>query len=286
MASVYEIITDRICGMLEQGIIPWNKPWNGGGWPVNLVSKKHYRGINVALLATSKYSSRYWLTYQQAQDLGGHVKKDEKGTMIVFWKMLHKVETDSEGNEKEVTIPMLRYYYVFNVEQCEGIKIPSNDIPEREFTPIEEAERIVRDMPKRPEIRHGGDRAYYSPSLDYVQMPKKSQFINEEAYYSTLFHELSHSTGHSSRVNRKLDQRLAAFGSEDYSKEELVAEFSASFLCGICGIEQAVIKNSAAYIQSWLRALRNDKQMAVNAAAAAQKAADYILGKQETEQEG
>jgi antirestriction protein ArdC len=286
MASVYEIITDRICSLLEQGEIPWKKPWLGGGWPVNLVSKKHYRGINVALLGCTKFTSRYWVTYQQAQDLGGHVKKGEKATMIVFWKIMKKTDTDDDGNDKPIVLPILRYYNVFNVEQCEGLKIPDNDIKEREFTPIEQAEKVIEGMPNRPEINHGGDKAFYSPLSDYVQMPKKTQFLTDEAYYGTLFHELSHSTGHSSRVNRKLDQKLAAFGSEDYSKEELVAEMSSSFLCGFCGIEQGLIKNSAAYIQSWLRSLRNDKQMIVFAAAQAQKATDWILGNAEQGEEG
>ncbi len=286
MANVYEIVTEKIISLLEQGEIPWKKPWkSASGWPMNLVSKKPYRGVNVFLLHSAGFSSRWWVTFDQAKELGGHVKKGEKASLVVFWKMLEKKVEDKEGNEKIEKIPMLRYYNVFNTDQCEGLKVPDNDSVVIEFNPIEEAESIVTGMPNRPDIRHGGNKAFYSPGLDYIGMPKAIDFDSEEEYYSTLFHEMVHSTGHTSRVDRKLNQKRAAFGSEDYSKEELVAEMGAAFLCGSCGIEPKTIKNSAAYIKSWLKSLRDDKTMVVLAAAAAQRATEWILGENEKGQE-
>jgi antirestriction protein ArdC len=283
--NVYEIVTGKIIALLEQGEIPWRKPWKSKGMPLNLVSKRPYRGVNVFLLASTRYSSKYWLTYDQALDLGGHVKKGEKASLIFFWKVLQKVEEDQDGNEKTEKIPLLRYYNVFNLEQCDGIKTPADELPVDEFTPIEKAEQIVEGMPNRPEIRHEGTQACYSPILDYIKMPKHDLFISPEEYYSTLFHEMVHSTGHSSRVNRKLNDRITPFGSSDYSKEELIAEMGASFSCGICEIENSTLENSAAYIRSWLKVLRGDSKLVVMAAAAASKAADYILKIKHEEQE-
>lgn len=278
--KVYSIITEKIIKLLEGGSIPWNKPWLGGanGMPKNYVSKKPYRGVNTWLLAFEDFTSPYWLTFKQANELGAKVKKGSKGTMIVFYKMLEsKTKTDKTGNPEK--FPMLRYYVVFNADQVEGL--PSDaygDIKGNlDFKPIEACEKIIEGYRTKPEIKHEKNQAYYVPSLDYVNMPKKENFKSIAEYYSTLFHELTHSTGHKSRLDRNLDD-IGAFGDEVYSKEELIAEFGASFLCGIAGIENNTIRNSAGYLQGWLNKLRTDDKLLIASANKAQKAVDYILG--------
>jgi antirestriction protein ArdC len=283
MSRAYDAITDRIITKLEEGVVPWCKPWYGkAGMPKNLVSGNEYRGINVFLLHCLAYESPYFLTFNQAKKLGGHVRQGEKGCPVVFWKLLDVQEQTDEDGEKTFKVkqvPILRYYTVFNVAQTEGIAAPPLKAPERDHTPILAAEQIVREMPKAPEIRHGHTGASYSPTDDVVRMPRPEVFENGETYYATLFHELTHSTGHSSRLDRKLDAKLAAFGTPDYSREELVAEMGSAFLCGEAGILDTNIDQSAAYIDGWLRSLKNDKKLVVVAAAQAQKAADYILGR-------
>jgi len=287
--DVYQIVTDKVITLLEQGTIPWQKPWRGGaaGMPKNAITKKPYRGVNVFMLAVTShalgYESSYWLSYKQALELGGNVKKGEKSTLVIFWNWLEKEKTDPETGERHTEeIPFLRYYNVFNADQCENITIPKDDtpkIPDLEFTPIRACENIVAHMPNKPQIVHDNvKRAYYRPCDDLVHMPSREKFVSVEEYYSTLFHELTHSTGHESRLNRKDNEKLAAFGSADYSKEELVAEMGAAFLCGYAEIENKTIDNSAAYIQGWLKQLKNDKKLIVHAAAQAQKSTDYILG--------
>ena len=276
--KVYEIITERIMEKLEKGEIPWHKPWTAADWPKNLVSKKEYRGINVFLLGCQKYSNPYWVSFKQAGELGGSIKAGEKSTMVVFWKQFSVKDKDSEGTEgKEKQIPLLRYYRVFNVDQCEGLegKVPEIE-NKREFQPLEICEKILEGMPNKPEIKFQEPRAYYTPIEDFVNMPKPETFDSEEFYYSVLFHELGHSTGHEKRLGRKKMGEWTNFGSEKYSKEELVAEMTAAFLCGKSGIENQTIDNSASYIQSWLKVLKNDPKMVVLAAAQAQRAADYI----------
>jgi antirestriction protein ArdC len=276
---VYDIVTEKIVSMLEAGTIPWRRPWTvENRMPANLVSKKAYRGINTFLLGATAmargYSSPWWVTFKQAADLGGHVRKGEKATIAVFWKMTEHQDSET-GETKEV--PLLRYFNIFNLDQTEGIAAPAETETGSTFTPIETAERIVSDMPNRPEIRHGGDRAYYSPLLDYVQLPHPESFAQPENYYATAFHEITHSTGHKSRLDRGLGERLAPFGSPDYSREELIAEMGAAFLCACAGIEPATLDNSAAYLASWVEVLKGDSGIAVHAAAQAQRAADYIL---------
>lgn len=284
--DVYQIITDRIIAMLEKGTVPWQKSWVGSGSfataPRNLISGKAYRGVNFWMLAGTDYASNYWLTYKQAQGLGGNPRKGEKATPVVFWKRLEVEDTNSVTGKKMVWF--LRYYSVFNVDQCENIpaaKLPKAPAPlstKREHTPIETAEAVVANMPKKPDVRHGGGRAYYSPGGDYVGMPAPESFKDSEAYYSTLFHELTHATGHSSRLDRKGITGAINFGSEPYAQEELVAEMGAAFLCGHIGIESATVDNSASYIAGWLEKLRDDRKLVVQAAGQAQKAVDFILG--------
>jgi antirestriction protein ArdC len=283
MCKTYDIINRRIMELLEGGTVPWRKTWNAASnSPKNMVSKKDYRGINVFLLACMPYSSPYWMTYKQVSDKGGHVRKGEKSTIVIFWKWLDK--KDAGGDDADTVavngkIPMLRYYNVFNMEQVEGIELPPATETINTFTPIETAQQVIAGMPYRPEIKHGGNSASYSPMLDYVKLPVPEAFDSPEEYYSTAFHELSHATGHASRVGRKGILEPSYFGSHEYSKEELVAEMGTAFLCGHAGIEQGTIVNSVAYIRGWLKALKNDKMLLVHAAAQAQKSADFILNR-------
>jgi len=288
MANVYEVITDRIVEKLEQGVVPWQKPWNSTvGMPRNLLSQKAYRGINVWVLASAGYSSPYWLTFRQAQEIGGHVKRGEHGSPVVFWKWLEKSEETQDGETENESrrIPMARLYTLFNVQQCE---LPErlqpflqidNALAADTHRQIEACEQIIAGMPLRPAIQHGEARAYYQPLHDRVNMPERRLFPKAEHYYSVLFHELTHSTGHASRLDRATLRDLLAFGDTNYSKEELCAEMGAAYLCGVAGIANETVDNSAAYLQGWLSKLRNDKTLLVQAAAQAQKAADYILGK-------
>lgn len=284
--NVYEIVTNRIMELLEQGQIPWKKPWASTGGARNLVSKKPYRGINQFLLNCSPYGSPYWLTYRQATDKGGQIRKGEKSTLVVFWKWLEPKESErvveSDRGPRNGKIPLLRYYNVFNLCQVDDIDPPEEGQPTEIFTPIEQAEQIIENMPQKPSIRYGGDRAYYAPELDYVQMPDREKFVSPEEFYCCLYHEAVHATGNTSRLGRKGVAETSYFGSHNYSQEECVAEMGASMLCGVAGIEQSTIENSAAYIQGWLRVLKNDKKLLVHAAAQAQRAADFILRKEPT----
>lgn len=282
--DVYALVTEKLIARLEAGVVPWHKPWtvSGNGMPRNMKSLKPYRGINSILLA-GLYASPFWLTYRQAEEMGGNVKKGEKASLVVYWNWID-VEDKKAKKGEETTgrkIPFLRYYHVFNVEQCEGLeeKVAAAktkcglDETKRAFSVIEEAKAIVETMPNCPPINHGRGRAAYSSSLDNIMMPEPEEFDSPEHYYGTLFHELVHSTGHQSRLNRDLG---GTFGTERYGKEELVAEMGAAFLSALCGITDRLLDNSAAYLANWIAALKGDAKLAVCAAQAAQKAADYI----------
>jgi antirestriction protein ArdC len=281
-SDTYQIVTDRIVAKLEAGTIPWRHFASSPlAEPKNLVSKRPYRGINHFLLSGSKYGSEFWLTYKQAQELGGSVKKGEKGEPIVFWRFLD-VEDKETGETKQ--IPFLRHYCVFNAQQCEGIDYSKLLEPvERISHPIAAAEAIVDQMPNRPRIViDQTPKAYYSPSEDFVHMTERSACVSDSAFYSTEFHELVHSTGHASRLNRfQQDPCNHHFGSKSYACEELVAEMGAAMLCAESGIFQEIEENSAAYIANWLTKLENDNRLVVHAAAKAQRAADFILNRAE-----
>src|SRR3989441_10033391 len=272
-ASVYEIITGQILAELERGQVPWRKPW-GTLPPANLITKKPYRGINVFLLGFAGYGSQYWLTFNQAKQLGGNVRRREHGTKIVFCKCNTRATETADGEIEERRSAFLRYYTVFNLEQTEGLKVLLRLPP---AFPIESAEEIVQGMPNPPAFEQDS-RAAYIPSTDTVTMPSRAAFDSQAEYYSTLFHELTHSTGHAKRLGREGIEKIQPFGSEDYSKEELVAEMGSAMLCGVAGIEQATISNSAAYLRSWIKRLKADSRLVVSAARAAQEAADYIRG--------
>jgi len=286
--DVYQTVTDRIISIIERGVLPWRKNWSAGsGMPKNLVSKKEYRGVNIFLLSAMPFSSPYWLTYKQATDLGGYVKRGEKSTPVIFWKMLdaHNQESEEETRSNG-RIPLLRQYHLFSVEQCEGIEVPPD--PEETvnpFTPIERAEQIIAGYKDRPEIHYGGNRAFYRVSDDSVQMPHEYSFDRSESFYHICFHELSHSSGAAHRLARKEVIERNEFGSEDYSAEEICADLSASMLCGVAGISNETIEQSASYIDGWLSVLRSDKKAIVIASARAQASADYILGRSFAEEE-
>lgn len=279
-SDVYQIVTDRIIQLLEAGTVPWRQPWKGQP-PQNLVSRKPYRGINVFLLNAARYASPFWLTFRQVQALGGKVKKGERSFPVVFWKVL-KEEAESKEPKR---IAFLRYYSVFNATQCEGITLPPTENGVTTFEPMARCEQVVTEMPQRPAIRHGGNRACYSPVTDEISLPDGRAFTSPADYYSTLFHELTHATGHSSRLNRKEVAEPNRFGSDPYSREELVAEMGAAFLCGHCEIEQATLEQSAAYLEHWLARLKENRKLVVHAAAQAQKACDFILDVQPEEPE-
>ncbi len=288
--DVYSIITQRIIEKLEAGCIPWHKPWRSIGAPRNLASKKRYRGINVWLLTVQGYTSPHWATIRQINALGGSVRKGEKATPVVFWRIyvdgveVKAGEPEPEGQETEGRGKrrfVLRYYSAFNTEQCD---LPASvtdklALPEqRQFDPIEACEKILAGMPNPPEIVHTGDKAFYSPVTDRVTLPPRGLFESAEEYWATLWHECAgHATGHPKRLNRDSIKEAAPFGSATYSLEECIAEMAAAYLCGIVGIENRTIDNSAAYIAGWAKTFRENHKLIVHAAAQAQRACDYVL---------
>ena len=291
--SVYEIVTEQILDKLEKGTIPWHKPWKTSGLSIkSWKNGREYRGINVFLLATSGKSGP-WLTIKMINEAGGRIKKGEKSQLVIFWKTGTYTKENDDGEKESKKSFMLRYYRVWSLEQT---TVPESAHPKWlreakestiEMEPIDACEFIVDNYKEKPPIEHGGDRAYYSPIQDEIRMPEGDVFDSGEEYYSTLFHELIHSTGHSSRINRfENEKKLNPFGSEDYSKEELIAEMGASFLRAHASIESDKVQNnSAAYIASWLKNLKDNPKMVVCAASAAQSACDWVLGKRYKEEE-
>jgi antirestriction protein ArdC len=294
-SKVYDVITNRIIELLEQKVVPWHKPWAANiGYPKNLITDYPYRGINVFLLNAMPFNSPYWVSYNQVKKLGGQIIGEElrKSTPVIFFKW-YEIDTKKQPDNKEVEkdnlagdqttndkrkIPFIRYYRVYNVEQCLGL---DEYIPEikniNDLVPLRDCDEVINKMKDKPEINHGGDKAFYNPRIDSIQIPQIQSFDDIENYYSTLFHELTHSTGHEHRLKRKGVFDIHAFGDPVYSLEELVAEMGASFLCAMTGIENKTINNSAGYIANWLDKLKDDKKIIVIAGAQAQKACDYIL---------
>ncbi len=275
MRDVYTLVTNRIIEQLEKGIVPWKQPWTEAGLPQNLITRKPYRGINTMLLASYNYERNFFLSFKQVSELGGKVIKGEKAHLVVFWNWVEKTDEASGETNK---IPFLRYYYVFNIAQCQDLpveKIPL--IERREHSPIDLCESVVASMPLCPRIQFLQQRAFYQPFQDFINMPKKESFGSGEEYYSTLFHELVHSTGHRSRLNRKSLIEMSEFGSSAYSFEELVAETGACYLTSHTGIANQVFDNSVAYLKGWLQIFKNDPKFIIQASAQAQKAVDFIL---------
>ncbi|GGF50948.1 ArdC family protein [Echinicola rosea] len=283
-----ETVTNEIIEGIQSDNLTWEKVWNPRNAPKNYASNRPYLGFNALWLAwvtTSKnFSSPYFLTFKQAKQLGGNVKKDQRGTKVVFWKISKYVKgqtTNMEGEDEEVYgkkfTPFI--WAVFNIDQIEGIDFEIKESEEKAFTPIEACEQIISGFADCPNIVHEGDEAFYSPSMDYINMPEREAFKAEEQYYSVLFHEAVHSTGHSCRLGRFSERpALAGFGSVEYSKEELIAEMGASYLNAFAGIKDANFKNSLAYMKGWLKPLKDDPKMLIYAAQKAHQAANYILG--------
>ena len=283
--DVYEIITARIIEQLEQGKIPWRQTWIEIGFPCNLITKRPYRGINIWLLLSLGFSKNYFLTFKQVKEAGGTIRQGEKSCPVVFWNWIEPKETDPEGTKPK---PNLRYYSVFNIEQCEGIPetlIPTLTQQVKENEPIEVCSLVFEQMQKRPKVQHKENKAYYHPLFDFINMPNIKSFEDSEAYYDTLFHELVHSTGHKSRLNRKELVHQAAMGGDEYSIEELVAEIGACYLNSFCGLNLNNFDNNVAYINGWLSRLKHDKRFIIYASGLSQRAVDYILNIPSAEQE-
>lgn len=278
--NAYEMVTNRIIEQLEQGIIPWQKPWSGThNGAYNRISNKPYSLINQMMLShDGEYAS-----FKQWSDLGGKIKKGSKSEVVVFWK-IQPYEEENENGEKIIKqIPLLRHYNVFHISQVEGVE-PKEKIEFAEHEPIEEAERIKLDYMSREHLQifeKVTNRAFYTPTFDYIEVPCKEQYEYIEEFYSTLFHEMIHSTGHKSRLDRLETGASAHFGGESYSKEELTAELGSAFLINKLGIEsEKSFRNSSAYIQNWLQVLKNDNKFIISASSRAEKAVKYILNEQ------
>lgn len=285
--NVYEIVTNLIIDQLEKGVVAWRQPWSNGAngiWPSNYATKREYSGFNAFYLnLVAAGRPALYLTYNQAKALGGQVRRGEKGHLITFFRPAERTkpaaegQPQPEGKDKEKRGTM-QYFTVFHYTQIDGIDFELPQPSDEEKVPtIEQAEALVTAYTTKPEIRSMQQRAYYSPRLDYVNMPARESFTDSACFYSTLFHELTHSTGHESRLNRPGIAKWDGFGSENYAKEELIAEMGASFLCGMAGIDPGIMGHNAAYIANWLGALRNDNKLVIQAASQAEKAVRFML---------
>ncbi len=260
-------VTADLIAELEGGVVPWHQPWKGGTY--NRATGKGYRGINVWILAAAarrhRLGSGGWLTFKQAQGLGGAVRAGEKGTAVVFWKLL--------STDDETTVPLLRYYTVFHESQCDGL--PEAPVPVTGA--VADADVLIAAYRDRPVVQ-AGDAAFYRPSTDTVTIPDRGAFESLAAYYHTLFHEFAHSTGHESRLKRPEVVKAERFGTESYAVEELTAELTAAYCCTASGLDTATIKPAASYLASWLRVLKAEPRLLLTASGRAQKAFDYIAG--------
>jgi len=293
--DIYKMITDKILSDIQNnGKLTWVKEWKTkrGQLPTNAVSKKPYEGINLFLLSLSHYSSPYYLSFKQVEELGGNVKKGEKATQVVFWKLNQYTKQNEQGETETKNVPLVRYYNVFNLEQCENVTIKEKPAPEITYNEneiIENAENLIAEYTTREKINTKiieQDRAFYRPSTDEITMPLLSQFSSGNAFYSTYFHEIGHSTGHEKRLNRKEVVGTINFGSCDYGTEELVAELTAAFLCAETGINnETTERNNSAYIKNWYNAIKADPKMFVMASARANKATKFVLNKKQTEEQ-
>lgn len=283
--SVYEIVTNRVLEAMDKGTVPWRKPWKGNSsFPFNAATGRRYSGGNLFFLSMLPYSTLGFVTFNQIKAAKATIKagEEKKHTPVFYWRMLEK--TNDKGKIEK--IPMLRYFLVWNVEQLDGFvskHIQASESTEYEHDPIESAEAIVQGYANAPEmIIKESNVACYRPADDTITVPQIGQYENPNDYYSTLFHEMGHSTGHASRLNRKEVTDPIVFGSHSYSIEEMVAELTAAFLCAESGIDNT-IENSAAYIKGWHTKLQADPKLFWTAASKAQKAANHILGKTSNE---
>ena len=278
--SLYESITNKIIESLKEGVLPWHKPWASSNTFLPLrYNGIPYQGINTLLLwivsSDLGYTSPTWMTFKQAQELGGHVKKGERGTPVCYADTIHKESTNDQGEQEVKHFSFLRSYTVFNVEQIEGLPSQYYIKPTQGFSSDERIASLEAFVSSTgASITEGGDRASYIPSLDIIKMPPFASFDSPECYYATLCHELVHWTGHPSRLDRKITN---GFGSKDYAFEELVAELGSAFLAGHLGFTPQIPDNHASYIASWIKALGQDHQMIFRAAGLAQKAVEFLM---------
>lgn len=283
--DIYARVTDRIISDLERGVRPWLRPWNASHTAGGItIPRRHngtpYRGINILLLwgemMDKGYASDTWMTFRQALELKAHVRKGEHGSTVVYADRVTKTETNEKGEDVEQEIPFLKAYTVFNVEQIEGLPASYHVQPERTGEPLPLIARAEAFFAATgATIRHGGSRAYYAPGPDVIQLPPSEAFRDAESYAATKAHELTHWTGHPSRLARILGKR---FGDDAYAAEELIAELGAAFLCADLGITPEPREDHAAYLDHWLRVLRTDKRAIFAAAAYAQRAVDHLRG--------
>jgi antirestriction protein ArdC len=293
-SNLYEEVTNKIISMIKQGVAPWRRTWSTYGLARNYGTDHIYTGINLILMNNTMHPIPYFLTFNQVKEQGGRIKKDAKAEKVIYFDVYCK-----DGNDKTLTkeeaiqrrkngeeiqiLKFIKYYLVFAIEDIEGIEFK---IPEMELKPNEQiarCESIIENMPKRPELRQiDANRACYAPELDLVNMPSIEQFESAEYYYATFFHELIHSTGHASRLAREEIMNPQKFGGMPYSKEELVAELGASFLCSSVQIDyDNIVENNAAYLAGWLKVLKEDSKFIFKVASEAQKASDYILNRRQ-----
>ncbi len=287
--DIYEKVTQTVVRLLERGVKPWTQPWSagpGGGMPLRH-NGQGYRGINVLILWTqgqeAGYAAPYWMTYKQAQLLGGQVRKGERSTQVVYYGTAVKEADAEQVEDGKKLFRFIRTFNVFNAEQIDGL--PQRFYAERSASGpvagrIPELDAFVRKT--RAEVRHGGSRAFYRVSDDFIQMPEFGAFADAEQYYATLAHELTHWTRHRSRLDRDLGRKR--WGDEGYAAEELVAELGAAFLGTELGLRPDHVEDHAAYIADWLKVLRDDRRFIFIAAAKAQEAADFLLGRKVAEE--
>ena len=278
--SVYEMITERIIEQLENGVIPWQKPWSGThSGAYNRISNRPYSLLNQLLL---KHGGEY-ATFKQWSGLGGKIRKGEESEIVTFWKIQQIEEINEDGEKTIKQLPLLRYYNVFHISQVDGVE-PKEQLKISNLESIEKAENIKNEYMNREHLKifeTVTNKAFYTPTFDYIEVPCKEQYQNIEEFYSTLFHEMIHSTGHKNRLGRLETGASAHFGSKTYSKEELVAELGSAALVNMLGIETGKsFRNSGAYIQNWLQALKNDNKFIISASSKAEKAVKYILNEQ------
>jgi antirestriction protein ArdC len=291
--NIFDRVTQKIIADLEQGVRPWQKPWDSSQATGRIIrplrhNGESYNGVNILLLWGSAIENGYqhptWMTFKQAIDYGGHVRKGEKSALVVYADKIVKTEENTAtGEDMEKVIPFLKGYSVFNVEQIEGLpeKFLFKPEPKPEGESIRRVETVETFIQQTEAvIRHGGDRAYYAMHTDHVQMPPIEAFTDTESYYATLTHELTHWTKHPTRLDRSFGRKV--WGDEGYAKEELVAELGAAFLCADLGITPEIRTDHAAYIDNWLQALKNDRKLIFTAASHASKAVEFLKNRQLT----
>lgn len=288
LADIYSRVTDKIIADLEQGVRPWVKPWKGGNVDGRItLPVRHngipYQGINILLLWGEQlekgFQSHRWMTFKQAQALGANVRKGEHGTLVVYANKVTKTDIEEQGDEVERTIPFMKGYTVFNVDQIENLpadyRMETEPVDSEPLELIEHAETFFAKT--GAVIRHGGNKAYYAPAQDIVQLPVPESFDTAESYTSVKAHETVHWTSHKTRLDRQLGKR---FGDDAYAAEELIAEMGAAFVCAQLGLSPEVRDDHAAYLDHWLKVLKGDKKAIFTAASQAQKACEFLFSLQ------